>query len=320
MNILVTGGAGFIGSHLVERLLGDGHTVVCIDNFDSYYDPAIKRSNIKQALSHPAYTLTKGDVRDPVALRKCFEGRSIDVVAHLAARAGVRPSIANPELYYDVNVMGTLQLLEAMRTSGVRKLVFASSSSVYGNNPHVPFSESDNVDNPISPYAASKKAGELLCHTYSHLHKFDVYCLRFFTVFGPRQRPDMAIHRFLQQIMDDQDITLYGDGSSKRDYTYITDIVNGVERAIARARGYEIINLGESRITSLLDLISLIEAELGKKAKIEWRPMQPGDVGTTYADIAKAQRLLDYVPKCDVSGGLKAMHGWFSEGLSRGQK
>ena len=310
MNILVTGGAGFIGSHLVECLLGDGHTVVCLDNFDSFYDPAIKRNNIKKALSHLAYTLIEGDVRDPVVLRKCFEGRSIDVVAHLAARAGVRPSIVNPELYYDVNVMGTLRLLEAMRASGVKKLVFASSSSVYGNNPQVPFSESDNVDYPISPYAASKKAGELLCHTYHHLHKFDVFALRFFTVYGARQRPEMAISHFARQILDGQTIELYGDGKTSRDYTYVHDIVNGVDAAISAVKGFEIINLGNSSPVALIDLVQTLENVMNRKAKIVWCPMQPGDVETTWAETGKAGRLLGYRPHTALGDGLTAYVEW----------
>ena len=313
MNILVTGGAGFIGSHLVERLLGDGHTVVCIDNFDSFYDPAIKRNNIRQALSHPAYTLIEGDVRDPVVLRKCFEGRSIDVVAHLAARAGVRPSIANPELYYDVNVMGTLRLLEAMRSLGVRKLVFASSSSVYGNNPHVPFSESDNVDYPISPYAASKKAGELLSHTYHHLHGFDIFALRFFTVYGARQRPEMAISHFARKLLDGQTIELFGDGKTSRDYTYVHDIVSGVTAAIASAKGFEIINLGNSSPVALIDLVHSLEKVTNREAKIVWSPVQPGDVEKTWAATEKANRLLHYSPATPLRDGLSVFVQWLQD-------
>ena len=310
MTVLVTGGAGFIGSHLVERLLSRGNAVTCLDSFDSYYDPSLKRRNIAALLGHPEFTLVEGDIRNTQDLDRCFAGKPFDVAVHLAARAGVRPSIANPELYYDVNVMGTLRLLEAMRRAGLRKLVFASSSSVYGNDQHVPFSETDNVDHPISPYAASKKAGELLCHTYHNLHGFDVHCLRFFTAYGPRQRPDMAIHQFIRKIRDKQPVTLYGDGSSKRDYTYVTDIVQGVEQAIARVKGYEIINLGESRMTSLLDLIRVIETEVGEKAILQNKPMQPGDVTATCADIDKARSLLAYDPRFSMQKGIRLSCEW----------
>lgn len=310
MDILVTGGAGFIGSQLVEKLLSEGREVVSLDNFDTFYDPKIKRENIRAAKANKNYTLIEGDIRDVSALQQCFTNKKIEVVVHLAARAGVRPSIQHPELYYDVNVIGTLRLLEAMRSFNVKKFVFASSSSVYGNNVKVPFSESDPVDNPISPYAATKKAGELLCHTYHHLYNFDIYCLRFFTAYGPRQRPEMAIHSFTRNIMDGTPITMYGDGSTRRDYTYVDDIVSGIIRASERVKGYEIVNLGESRTTTLIDLIHIIERGIGKKANIQQMPEQPGDVNITYADIRKAKELLDYNPATSIEGGVNKFVSW----------
>lgn len=310
MTILVTGGAGFIGSHLVEKLLSENHGVVCIDNFDTFYDPKIKRENIRAASAHKNFTLIEGDIRDAAVLRECFGRKKIDVVVHLAARAGVRPSIQQPELYYDVNVTGTLRVLEAMRASGVKKLVFGSSSSVYGNNPTVPFSETDPVDHPISPYAATKKAGELLCYSYHHLYEFDIFCLRFFTAYGPRQRPEMAIHKFAKDILGGKPVTMYGDGSTQRDYTYVADIVAGILASAQRVRGYEIINLGESRTISLLDLIHTIEKCAGKKAIITQMPEQPGDVKITYANIEKAVRILDYHPTTGIEDGVRKFVEW----------
>jgi UDP-glucuronate 4-epimerase len=310
MNILVTGGAGFIGSHLVERLLNSGHSIVCLDNFDTYYDPALKRRNLSRALTHREFILMEGDIRDRDSLQSCFAKRTIDAVIHLAARAGVRPSIANPGLYYEVNVMGTLNLLEAMREHEVRKLVFGSSSSVYGDSPEIPFSESANVDHPISPYAASKKAGELLCHTYHHLYGFDIHALRFFTAYGPRQRPDMGIQIFIRNIIEGKPITLYGEGDSRRDYTFVGDIVQGIELSVGRVEGYQVMNLGESRTTTLLDLVRIIETQLGKKAAINWQPSQPGDVQATYADIRKAAAILGYAPSVTVHEGIRLACEW----------
>jgi UDP-glucuronate 4-epimerase len=310
MNILVTGGAGFIGSHLVERLLNSGHSIVCLDNFDTYYDPALKRRNLSRALTHREFILMEGDIRDRDSLQGCFAKRTIDAVIHLAARAGVRPSIANPGLYYEVNVIGTLNLLEAMREHDVRKLVFGSSSSVYGDSPDVPFSESANVDHPISPYAASKKAGELLCHTYHHLYGFDIHTLRFFTAYGPRQRPDMGIQIFIRNIIEGKPITLYGEGDSRRDYTFVGDIVQGIELSVGRVEGYQVMNLGESRTTTLLDLVRIIETQLGKKAVINWQPSQPGDVQATYADIRKAGAILGYAPTVTVHEGIRLACEW----------
>jgi UDP-glucuronate 4-epimerase len=312
MNVLVTGGAGFIGSHVMERLTSGGHSVTCLDNFDEFYDPRVKRSNIASMVSSGDVRLVEGDIRDTAALERCFSGDSIDAVVHLAARAGVRPSLLQPELYYDVNVTGTLRLLEAMRRHGVRKMLFASSSSVYGNNRKTPFSETDIVDNPVSPYAASKKAGELLCHTYSHLYGFDIFCLRFFTVYGPRQRPEMAIHQFARNIIAGHPVTLYGDGTTRRDYTYIDDILDGITKSLENVRGYEVLNLGESRTVELRSLVSTLEAALNRKADIRWEPMQPGDVEITYADIDKARRLVGYAPRWPLEAGIRSFVDWLT--------
>lgn len=313
MNVLVTGGAGFIGSHLVERLLGEGHQGICFDNFDDFYDPALKRGNLKRALQEPRFRLYEGDLRDMGLLEKIFQEEEIENIVHLAARPGVRPSIQNPLLYADVNIRGTMNLLEACRKHGVRRFLFASSSSVYGNNPKVPFAEENPVDSPISPYAATKKAGELICHTYHHLYGLDIACLRYFTVYGPRQRPEMAIHQFTRLIDQGKKVSLFGDGNSRRDYTYIDDAIEGTMGALARDHGYEIYNIGESRTTSLSELIQLIEEQMGKKARIEYLPAQPGDVERTYADIRKAQRLLGYRPRTDIGEGLTRFIRWYLE-------
>ncbi|MBE0637801.1 MAG: GDP-mannose 4,6-dehydratase [Bacteroidales bacterium] len=309
-NILITGGAGFIGSHLTDKLLSFGHEVVCMDNFDNFYCKTIKVHNMDKAITNKKFHLLERDICDKKQLDHCFRSFPIDIVIHLAAKAGVRPSIADPHGYYLTNVLGTLNLLEAMKIHGVTKMIFASSSSVYGNNPNVPFSETDFVDNPISPYASSKKAAELLCHTYHHLYAFDIFCLRFFTVYGPRQRPDLAIHKFTEMILSDQPIPVFGDGSSSRDYTYIDDIVDGLVKAADRVKGYEIINLGESRTVSLNRMIETIENEIGKKAKKVEYPMQPGDVVTTFADISKAKLLLDYSPYWNFEDGIKKFIEW----------
>lgn len=319
MTVLITGGAGFIGSHIADRLLAEGKGVVVIDNMDDYYDPALKERNIAEAKSNEHYAFYRGDIRDAALLGQIFSENSIDLVIHLAAKAGVRPSLADPELYYDVNVMGTLRLLEAMRAAGVKKLLFASSSSVYGNNPKTPFSESDNVDFPISPYAASKKAGELLCYNYHHLYNFDIFCLRYFTVYGPRQRPEMAISLFTRHIRDGLPIKMFGDGSSARDYTFIDDIVQGVLLASEKLKGYDIINLGESSTISLKGMIETVEKVVGKKAIIDQHPMQPGDVNLTFADISKAKEKLGYQPTTDVERGIRKYYKWL-ELMEKGQK
>lgn len=311
MKLLVTGGAGFIGSSLIDELLNQNNYVVCIDNFDDFYNPAIKKNNIEPFKNNRNFILYEGDIRDKNLLKKIFKEHEIDLVVHLAARAGVRPSISQPELYCDVNINGTLNILESMRLSNVKKMIFASSSSVYGNSFKVPFSETDNVDNPISPYAATKKACELLCYTYHHIYSFDIFCLRYFSVYGPRQRPEMAIHKFAKNIFLGLPINVYGDGTSKRDYTYIDDIVDGTISAINCLKGFEIINLGESKNYDLNTVIYFLEKFLNKKAKINYLPEQPGDVKITYADISKARRIINYNPSIDLELGIKKFVEWF---------
>ncbi|HOH06391.1 MAG TPA: NAD-dependent epimerase/dehydratase family protein, partial [bacterium] len=262
MHLLLTGGAGFIGSHFSRKLLDEGHEVDCLDNFNTYYDPALKRENVQPFLDHPRYRLIEGDIVDWPAVENLFAERSYDSVVHLAARAGVRPSIREPLLYEQVNVLGTMHILEAARRHGVGRIVSASSSSVYGSNSKVPFSESDPVDHPISPYAATKKAGELMAYTWHHLYGLSISCMRFFTVYGPRQRPDMAIHKFARLICSGQPVPVFGDGRSRRDYTYIDDIIEGLYAALLRCEGYHIYNLGESNTIELLELIHLLEEGL----------------------------------------------------------
>jgi UDP-glucuronate 4-epimerase len=307
---LVTGAAGFIGSHLCESLLHDGWRVLGVDCFDDFYDPAAKHRNIAGFASHSRFELIKADIRDEDAMKEVL-GRDVNMVVHLAARAGVRPSIERPLLYQDVNVRGTNVMLEAARQNGLKQFVFASSSSVYGNSPKVPFSESDRVDCPISPYAATKKAGELLCHTYHHLFGMNITCLRFFTVYGARQRPDLAIHKFTRLIESGKPIPVFGDGSMMRDHTYVDDIIAGVRAAMDRCAGFHIYNLGESRPVSLSDLIAVIEGALGKKAIIERLPPQPGDVDRTYADVTLAMRELGYEPRTELSDGLTKFVEWY---------
>jgi UDP-glucuronate 4-epimerase len=312
MKALVTGAAGFIGSHLTERLLRDGWTVTGVDNFDTFYDPRVKRANIAGSLSHPSFRLVEADIRDKAALEKAL-GDDIDVVVHLAARAGVRPSIAEPVLYVDVNINGTVTLLELARQRHVGRFIFASSSSVYGNNEKVPFAEEDNVDFPISPYAATKKAGELICHTYHHLYGMAITCLRFFTVYGPRQRPDLAIHKFARLIEEGKPIPVFGDGTMMRDFTYIDDILNGIVAAIERCTDYQIYNLGESQPISVTDLITELENALGKTATRRFLPPQPGDVERTYADVTKAEIQLGYQPSTSIATGLAHFVAWLRQ-------
>lgn len=313
MICLVTGGAGFIGSHLVARLLESGSEVICIDNFDPYYPPEIKRENISKHLSNEDnFSLIEADIRDRKDLEMIFKSNNIDKIVHLAARAGVRPSISNPLLYEDVNVKGTLNLLELSKDYGIEEFVFGSSSSVYGVGDKIPFSEDEGVDRPISPYAASKRSCELFCYTYSHLYDISLSCLRFFTVYGPRQRPEMAIHKFTRLIdQQNKEVPMYGDGASKRDYTYISDIIDGIVSALDKNFGFEIINLGNSKTVELRYLISLIEKNLGKKAMIKRLPDQPGDVPITYADISKANRLLNYNPEVGIEDGIKKFVEWY---------
>jgi UDP-glucuronate 4-epimerase len=312
-NILVTGGAGFIGSHLCERLLSEGSRVICLDNFDSFYDPNIKIKNVERISKKfpDRFELVTGDIRNPEHLKGIFQKNQIDFVFHLAARAGVRPSIANPLLYQDVNIRGTTLLLEACKEHGIKNFIFASSSSVYGENQRVPFTEKDLDIQPISPYGATKRAGELLCYSYHHLYAMSIACLRIFTAYGPRQRPEMAIHKFTRLIDQDEKIPIYGDGSSRRDYTYIDDLIEGILAVIRYHKGFEIYNLGESQTTSLIELIKLIEGALGKKAKIEMLEPQPGDVSVTYADVSKAKRMLKYQPKVKIEEGIKRFVEWY---------
>lgn len=309
MKTLVTGGAGFIGSHTAERLLERGETVTVLDDFNDFYDPALKRRNVAAFAGRAR--VVEADICDLPALRQVFEENRFDAVVHLAARAGVRPSIRQPLLYNRVNIGGTHHLLELAREFGVKKFVFASSSSVYGVNQKLPFAESDPIFQPISPYAATKLAGEALCHVYHHLYGLDVVCLRFFTVYGPRQRPDLAIRKFTAAIAAGQPVELYGDGTTRRDYTYIDDILQGVLAALDRSFGYEIINLGESRTVELIELVRLIEKELGRPAMIRFLPPEPGDVPVTYADISKARRLLGYQPQVPIEEGIARFVRWF---------
>lgn len=311
--VLVTGGAGFIGSHLVDRLLSENDwRVTAVDDFNDFYSPEIKRRNVQRQLQNPAFMLVEADIRDKAALAQVFANSKFDCIVHLAARAGVRPSLSEPQLYVETNVNGTMNLLELARQHKVPQFVFGSSSSVYGVNEKVPFSESDPIFNPISPYAATKAAGELLCHTYSHLYGLRCICLRFFTVYGARQRPDLAIHKFAQLISDGKPIPVFGDGTTRRDYTYIDDILAGVRAAIDYDKtNYEVINLGESRTVELRELIGLLEKELDLRAVIERQPMQPGDVPQTFADISRARELLGYNPQTQIEDGLRLFVEWF---------
>ncbi len=310
-HVLVTGGAGFIGSHLTARLLESGAHVTGLDLFDDFYAPELKQANVEPFLRRRNYRLVRGDIRDEPLLQELFSRGSFDVVVHLAARAGVRPSLEMPGLYQDVNVRGTATLLEASRRHDVRRVVFGSSSSVYGNNSKVPFAEDDPVEHPISPYAASKRAGELLAYSYHHLYGMDISCLRFFTVYGPAQRPEMAIHKFTRAIEEGRPVTMFGDGSMRRDFTYVDDIIDGVVAAMERARGYRIYNLGESQTITVAELIERIGEALGKVPQIERLPTQPGDVEVTYADIQRAKEELGYAPAIDVVQGLQKFVAWF---------
>jgi UDP-glucuronate 4-epimerase len=312
MKFLVTGGAGFIGSHVCERLLQDGHSVWALDELNDFYDPQLKRANIRdiQKLAKP-FEFVQGDICAARGLDELFTAIKFDQVIHLAARAGVRPSLEHPALYQRVNVEGTVNVLEAARKHGVKKVTLASSSSVYGVNAKVPFTESDPIFSAISPYAASKLACEALGHTYHHVYKMDVAMLRFFTVYGPRQRPDLAIHKFTKLIEAGKPIPVYGDGSTARDHTYISDIVEGVMACTRKEFGFEIFNLGESQTVKLAELIAVIEGALGKKAVIDRQPLQAGDVPLTFADIAKAQRLLGYNPQVKVAKGIPLFVDWF---------
>jgi UDP-glucuronate 4-epimerase len=313
MKILVTGCAGFIGSHVSEALLKRGDFVIGVDNLNDYYDVKFKKENLEILKKHPGFTFYKEDICNYNAMKKIFDKQIPDKVVHLAARAGVRPSIENPFIYEEVNVKGTLNLLELAKERKVKSFVSASSSSVYGNQKKVPFSETDNVDTPISPYAATKKAGELLCHTYHHLFNMKITCLRFFTVYGPRGRPDMAPYMFVRNMMAGAPIKKFGDGKSRRDYTFISDIVKGVIAAVDKELEFEIINLGNNKPVDLNKFISLVENLTGKKAIIKNLPMQPGDVDVTYADIRKANKLLGYKPSVSFEEGMKQFVEWYKE-------
>ena len=323
--ILVSGGAGFIGSYLVETMVNRENKIIIIDNFNNCYEPAVKERNIQEIfktmkernIDNDHIKIYRGDIRDSNFVNDVFNNNHIDIVIHLAAMAGVRPSIENPKEYYNVNVNGTLNLLESCKDTNVKKFIFASSSSVYGNNIKVPFSESDPVDIPISPYAATKKAGELLCHTYYHLNDMSVACLRFFTVYGPRQRPDLAIHRFTKLIFNGEEIPFYGDGETKRDYTYIDDIIEGILKTIEwinkDEKQFEIFNLGESTTITLNTMVKTLENVIGKKAILNPLPMQPGDVMSTFADISKSNKIIGYYPKTNFEEGIIKFVKWYKE-------
>ena len=311
MNILITGGAGFIGSHLSEKIIKMGHRVICVDNFNDYYDPLIKEDNLKDIISDKRFSLFRIDILDSEKISEVFASQNIDMVIHLAARAGVRPSLANALLYEEVNVQGTINLLEQCRENKIDRFIFASSSSVYGGNTKTPFSEKDSVDLPVSPYAATKKSGELICYTYHHLYNISVFAFRFFTVYGPRQRPEMAIHKFTGDILDGKQIEVFGDGTSSRDYTYIDDIINGITGSLEILQGYEILNLGNSKPVKLMSLIKLIEKETHKSTDIRYSDDQPGDVFTTYADISKAEKFINYHPHTSIEMGIKKFVEWY---------
>ena len=310
-HVLVTGGAGFIGSHLTRRLLDRGDRVTVLDDFNDFYDPARKRANVAPFLGRPDYRLVEGDIRDAERVDGLFAGGGFTAVVHLAARAGVRPSLQEPILYEEVNCVGTLRLLEAARRHGPEVFVFGSSSSVYGINDKVPFAEDDEVNRPISPYATTKRTSELLCYNYHHLYGLKTPCLRFFTVYGPAQRPEMAIHKFTDLLARGEEVPLFGDGGSRRDYTFIDDIVDGVVAALDLAPGFEILNLGGAETTRLDDLVRWLAAELGAEPRIRHLPEQPGDVPITYADVTKAGRLLGYSPKVPIRDGLKRFVAWY---------
>jgi UDP-glucuronate 4-epimerase len=316
--VLITGAAGFIGSHVVERLLRRGDVVVGVDNFNTYYDPAVKRRNVAAALENDSYSIHEVDICDGPAIFELFEKTMPDVVVHLAARAGVRPSLQDPNLYNRVNILGTQHILDACREVNPSHLVAASSSSVYGGITEVPFTESMDISRTISPYAATKRMNELMAHVYSHVYGLNITMLRFFTVYGPRQRPDMAIYKFTKLITDGTPVPMFGDGTTARDYTYIDDIVDGVVKAIDSPFRYEIFNLGEHHTTTLRDLIDMVARHVGKPPTIEQQPLQPGDVTITYADVDHARDLIGYQPSVGMEEGVRRFVDWFNEhSLSR---
>jgi UDP-glucuronate 4-epimerase len=311
---LVTGGAGFIGSHVLEALLARGRSVAAVDNFDDFYSPALKRRNVEEVERRGPVQLFEADIRDQAALRKAFEAVKPEVVIHVAARAGVRPSIEQPELYAAVNVGGTVNLLTLARDFGVKKFLFISSSSVYGATTQVPFVEDRVEMRPVSPYAATKLAGELVCYTYSHLYQIPIVCLRLFTVFGPRQRPDLALHKFARLIEEGKPIPVFGDGSTSRDYTFVNDIVTGILAAVDFETPYDTFNLGNSHPVKLSEMVERLEKALGKKAEVNTLPPQAGDVPITWADISKARRLLGYEPKTSMDEGIERFVAWLRRG------
>lgn len=311
--ILLTGGAGFIGSHLADKLVAQGREIIILDDFNDYYSPEFKRQNIAELKANPLVKIIEGDISNTSLVEQIFKDHEIDKIIHMAARAGVRPSIENPLLYEQVNIGGTLNLLEAMRQFGCRDIYFASSSSVYGNRETFPFSETDSVDQPISPYAASKKAGELFAYTYHHLYDLNCVGFRFFTVYGERGRPDMAPYLFTHKVLAGEPIKKFGDGTTRRDYTYVDDIVSGILSVIDRKFGYEIFNLGNNQTVTLNELIETIEKHCGKKAIIDQYPKQPGDVDLTYADLTKSKKLLGYDPKTTIDEGISKFVAWFKK-------
>lgn len=313
MNYLITGGAGFIGSNLADHLLTQGHHIVILDNFDEYYSRSIKEDNLHHALSYNTCKVVEGDIRNIPLLRKVIIENDIELIIHLAAKTGVRNSLEIPEDYCDVNIKGTLAILETMKDTKITKLVFASSSSVYGNCNKVPFQEDSLIDLPISPYASTKRAAELLCHVYCHLYGFDISCLRLFTVYGPRQRPDLAIHKFTNCIETGKAIPYYGDGATSRDYTYVADIINGITAAADHVNGFNIFNLGGSNPISLEGLVNKIATYLQKKPMYKRLPLQPGDVEMTYGCIDKARLYLNYKPQVDIDQGLQLFVEWYRQ-------
>lgn len=317
MTIFLTGAAGFIGSHLTEQLLAVGHRVIGLDSFDDQYDPYRKYNNIHAFAEHPRFQLINGDIRDQALVSDLLRRHACDTVVHLAARTGVRTSVTDPARCLDVNVNGTLSILEAMRVTNVGRLVMASSSSVYGNSNNLPFREDDSVSQPLSPYAMSKRSGELLAYTYHHLYGFDIACLRFFTVYGPRQRPEMAISRFTEQLINEQPITLFGDGTTARNYTYIHDTVMGILRAIYCLSGYNLLNVGGPTSVTLHELVQLIERAVGKKATIDWQPAQPGDVVLTCADLSLAAERIGYRPTVSIEEGVNRFVRWYKQDLAK---
>ena len=313
MNILVTGAAGFIGSHVCEHFIKHGYSVIGVDNFDEFYPVEFKQMNLTELRKSNRFFFFKTDIRNKDEISKILNQHKVDTVIHLAAKAGVRPSIESIEAYYDVNVNGTISLLESMRKNNIKRMLFASSSSIYGNNSKVPFAETDPVDTPISPYASTKKSGELLCHVYHHLYNFEITCLRFFTVYGPRQRPDLAIHKFTRLINEGKPIPFYGDGTTARDYTYVEDIIEGIHCALRHMKGFQVFNLGESNTITLDKLVRTLENNLNKAAILNRQPMQPGDVTQTYADISKAKSEIGYNPKFDFETGINEFVKWYKD-------